>query len=328
MLAEREGTVGELRAELERATAAARHTSLADWLAPPISFGQRGSKRRNQGTVPGTCPERPARATLSAGAEAALGAGAEPRDVGRWSTSTATPAIAANDDHGPRLAEREPDERERNRRHDRGERRVAREEEGDDPDAEPDQPEQRRDAEEGAAGGRDGLAALLEAQEERAPVAEHRRAAGEDAGQLADEQRPHERRHEALGDVEEHDRDPVPAAVGAPDVRRADVAAARLRGRPRPSRPGRASSRTAPTPAGSRRGRRGPRSSPALLQGDLVLRDPVVHDRPVQVVEERVDVGAAVGLEVEEVRVLVDVERDERSRVPDREACSARRRCS
>ena len=61
---------------------------------------------------------------------------------------------------------------------------------------------------------------------------------------------------------------------------------------------------------------------------DLVLRDPVVHDGPVQVVEERVDVGAAVGLEVEEVRVLVDVERDQRRRVPDREACSGRRRCS
>ena len=36
-------------------------------------------------------------------------------------------------------------------------------------------------------------------------------------------------------------------------------------------------------------------------------------------VEERVDVGGAVGLVVEEVRVLVDVERDERRRVPHRE---------
>ena len=33
VLAEREGTVGELRAELGGGTAAARHTSLADWLA-------------------------------------------------------------------------------------------------------------------------------------------------------------------------------------------------------------------------------------------------------------------------------------------------------
>src|SRR3990170_3748140 len=56
-----------------------------------------------------------------------------------------------------------------------------------------------------------------------------------------------------------------------------------------------------------------------LPERDLVLRDPVVHDSPVQVVEEGVDVGRAVGLEVEEVRVLVDVEGDERGRVPDRE---------
>ena len=47
--------------------------------------------------------------------------------------------------------------------------------------------------------------------------------------------------------------------------------------------------------------------------------DPVVHDVVVEVVEERVDVGGAVGAEVDEVRVLVDVERDERRRVPDRE---------
>ena len=33
VLAEREGTVGELRAELGGAPAAGRHTSLADWLA-------------------------------------------------------------------------------------------------------------------------------------------------------------------------------------------------------------------------------------------------------------------------------------------------------
>jgi GTP cyclohydrolase FolE2 len=33
VLAEREGTVGEIRAELAGAPAAGRHTSLADWLA-------------------------------------------------------------------------------------------------------------------------------------------------------------------------------------------------------------------------------------------------------------------------------------------------------
>src|SRR5581483_11778822 len=50
-----------------------------------------------------------------------------------------------------------------------------------------------------------------------------------------------------------------------------------------------------------------------------VLRDPAVHDVPVEVVEERADVGRAIGLVVEEVRMLVHVERDERGRVPDRE---------
>src|SRR5437588_12417891 len=50
-----------------------------------------------------------------------------------------------------------------------------------------------------------------------------------------------------------------------------------------------------------------------------VLRDPAVHDVPVQVVEERTDVGPAIGLVVQEVRVLVHVEGDERGRVPDRE---------
>src|SRR5437764_696697 len=49
-----------------------------------------------------------------------------------------------------------------------------------------------------------------------------------------------------------------------------------------------------------------------------VLRDPAVHDVPVQIVEERADVGRAIGLVVQEVRVLVHVERDERRRVPDR----------
>src|SRR5262245_66441909 len=55
-------------------------------------------------------------------------------------------------------------------------------------------------------------------------------------------------------------------------------------------------------------------------QGDAVLPDPVVHDLPVEVVEERLDVGSPVGLVVEEVRVLVHVERDQRGGVPDGES--------
>src|SRR5580765_3730440 len=56
----------------------------------------------------------------------------------------------------------------------------------------------------------------------------------------------------------------------------------------------------------------------SLLGLYLVLRDPVVHRRPIEVVEERVDVRRAIRLIVEEVGVLVDVKRDERRRVPDR----------
>src|ERR1044072_9838059 len=52
---------------------------------------------------------------------------------------------------------------------------------------------------------------------------------------------------------------------------------------------------------------------------DLVLLGPVVDYVPVEVREERFNVGRAVGLVVDEVGVLVDVERDERRGVPDRE---------
>src|SRR5215208_2369958 len=55
------------------------------------------------------------------------------------------------------------------------------------------------------------------------------------------------------------------------------------------------------------------------LLPDSVLLDPVLHDRVVQVVEELVDVSAAIRGEVHEVRVLVHVERDERRGVPDGE---------
>src|SRR3954447_17470285 len=58
---------------------------------------------------------------------------------------------------------------------------------------------------------------------------------------------------------------------------------------------------------------------PALSRRDPVLIDPAIHDIPVEVVEERVDVRGAVGLIVEEVRVLVHVECDEGGCVPHRE---------
>src|SRR5581483_7750343 len=49
---------------------------------------------------------------------------------------------------------------------------------------------------------------------------------------------------------------------------------------------------------------------------DAVLLRPVVYRVVVEVVEERIDVRGPVGAEVDEVGVLVDVERDERRRVP------------
>src|SRR5688572_22063685 len=59
-------------------------------------------------------------------------------------------------------------------------------------------------------------------------------------------------------------------------------------------------------------------SAPTALGTDVVLRRPVVDGGPVEVVEERVDVRGSIGAVVEEVGVLVDVECDQRRRVPDR----------
>src|SRR3954469_18360471 len=61
------------------------------------------------------------------------------------------------------------------------------------------------------------------------------------------------------------------------------------------------------------------RTSQSTSDTDPVPRYPLVDNAPVEVVEERVDIAGAIGLPVDEVRVLVDVERDERRRVPDGE---------
>src|SRR4051794_34544261 len=53
------------------------------------------------------------------------------------------------------------------------------------------------------------------------------------------------------------------------------------------------------------------------LAWDSRPRDPVVHHRPVEVREKRLDIGGAVRLVVEEVGVLVHVQGDERGGVPD-----------
>jgi hypothetical protein len=57
-------------------------------------------------------------------------------------------------------------------------------------------------------------------------VAEHRGAAREDAGSLADEERAEQCRHEPLERVDEDDRKAEPPPKDAPRVRPADVAAA------------------------------------------------------------------------------------------------------
>src|SRR5207247_397118 len=69
----------------------------------------------------------------------------------------------------------------------------------------------------------------------------------------------------------------------------------------------------------NRRRSRARSSWPANLRPDLVLRHPVLDRAPVEVAEEGLDVRRAVRLVVEEVRVLVDVERDQRGCVPYRE---------
>src|SRR5205085_2407071 len=106
-----------------------------------------------------------------------------------------------------------------------GERRVAEEQERREPDRGADPAHDRGDAEERAARRRDRLPALLEAQEQGAPMAEHRGAARQHAREVADEERPGKRRPEALRDVEQHDRNPVAPPEDAPDVRGADVPA-------------------------------------------------------------------------------------------------------
>ena len=123
-------------------------------------------------------------------------------------------------------------------------------------------------------------------------------------------------------------RSPSPSRAGRPSCR----AAGRRRGRrsrrrcsrfpasgcPRGGRRAEASTRTAASQGGSPRRWRAPRPWRYGV-GNRVRGDPAVHDVPVEVLEERLDVRRSIRLVVEEVRVLVHVERDERCRVPHRE---------
>ena len=142
-------------------------------------------------------------------------------------------------------------------------------------------------------------------------MSDHGRASRKHPGERAGHLGGDECGHETLCDVEEHHGNAVPPPERPPDVRRADVPAAdsadvdMLRRADEPVAEGHR-----PDEVG--RGDEERRCHVRPLRPDAVRVDPIVHDRPVEVVEERVDVGAAVGLEVKEVRVLVDVERNER----------------
>jgi hypothetical protein len=59
-------------------------------------------------------------------------------------------------------------------------------------------------------------------------MAEHRRRTRQRARDVPRDERGHERRREALGDVEQRDRKAEASAVDAPDVRGSDVPAAEL----------------------------------------------------------------------------------------------------
>ena len=110
------------------------------------------------------------------------------------------------EDGRPRLVEEQAADRERDRRRERGERRVPEQHERHDPDDEADARGERREREHDPARRRDHLAALAEAEPDRARVAEHRRGAGEHADPLAAELDADDRGDEALGDVEQRHR--------------------------------------------------------------------------------------------------------------------------
>ena len=158
VVAERFGTVAELRGELET--------------------GRRARARPRSRTGSRVSYARPRPAQL----EAVLGAAGEAGDVVAVEEDDRDRPGDRERDHRParrRTAAREPTSDERG--HDRRDRRVARRDEDHEPDREAAGRRERREREEGAAGRRDHLPALLEAQEDRPRVPEHRRGRREDA---------------------------------------------------------------------------------------------------------------------------------------------------
>ncbi len=105
----------------------------------------------------------------------------------RCRTRTAMPATTPNAQHRPRFAEPTATARAASAASDRGDRGIAKREEDDQPDRQAAAADERRHAEEGAAAGRDHLAAASRSvRKSGRAVAEHRRAAREHAGEVPD----------------------------------------------------------------------------------------------------------------------------------------------
>ena len=165
VLAERWGTVGELRSELAGGAPVERQTTLADWLTRSAS--------------------RPPRPRGGSAARCRAAAGRCSGGAGRRRRRAATAAKVTT---GQRSPSDDAGERQRDRRDERGERRVAEERERHDEDPEAERaPRAGASARVDAASGRDHLAALREPEPDRPGMAEHRRRAGEHPDPLAAE---------------------------------------------------------------------------------------------------------------------------------------------
>ena len=189
VVAERFGTVGELRGELATGEPSPHQTTLAGWLG-------------------GLAPEL----------EAVLGPAAKAADVLAVQHDDGRRSRDPERDDRPRVAEDDDEEHEREGGHDRRERGVPGHDEDDEPHRDADERGERREREERAARGRDHLPALLEAEEHGPRVAEHRRSRGEHADERTADPQPERRGGEPLRDVEERHRDAERAPVDAEDV--------------------------------------------------------------------------------------------------------------
>src|SRR5919106_7030274 len=273
--------------------------------------GSLGVQRRSRGP----CAHRPGAA--AAERDAMLLAREQPADVRAMEDDDRDRGAGGECEHRPGGAEEGGEGRQRKRGRERGDRGVARRQENHDPGPGGGEGGKEGHRERDPAGRGNRLSPAREAQEERAPVTHQRGDPGEDADQVVAEPDPEERRRRALGDVQERDGEPELEAERPPHVRRPRV--------PAPDRANvdpdeQAREPIAPGQAAEEVAERDEKDSGQIRSGlDLVPRHPLVHDAPVQVAEEGLDVGGTVGSVVEEVRVLVDVERDERRRVPDRE---------